>query len=126
MFRRKTPEDIPDDVYRRYVKPHFDLMNTYLVKTIFLFLGAALAGCAVSMAGLISFVGLIVPHIVKRFFFKAKDFIPMCALWGGIFVALCDTVARCAFAPFEIPVGIIMAILGAPFFILILVKGGRK
>ena len=34
MFRRKTPEDIPDDVYRRYVKPHFDLMNTYLVKFV--------------------------------------------------------------------------------------------
>ena len=34
MFRKKTPEDIPDDVYRRYVKPHFDLMNTYLVKFV--------------------------------------------------------------------------------------------
>lgn len=101
-------------------------MNTYFVKTIFLFLGAVLAGCAVSMAGLISFVGLIVPHMVKRFFFKARLFLPMCALWGGIFVALCDTVARCAFSPFEIPVGIIMAFFGAPFFILILIKGERN
>lgn len=99
-------------------------MNTALMRVVFLILAALLAGCAVSIAGLLSFVGLIVPHIVRRFSGgKASQLLPLCALFGASFVTLCDTLARTAFSPYEIPVGIIMAFLGAPFFIFILIKG---
>ena len=99
-------------------------LNTSFMRTLFLMLAALLAGCAVSLAGLLSFVGLLVPHAVRRAAgSRASDLMGLCALYGAAFVCLCDTVARTAFSPYEIPVGIIMAFLGAPFFIFILVKG---
>lgn len=103
-------------------------MNTALMRMLFLLLAALLAGCAVSLAGLLSFVGLIVPHIVRRFVgSRSKNLLGLCALFGAAFVCLCDTIARTVFSPYEIPVGIIMAFLGAPFFLFILFqKEGRK
>ena len=99
-------------------------LNTVLMRTVFLLLAALLAGCAVSLAGLLSFVGLLVPHAVRRMAGgKAADLLGLCALYGAGFVCFCDTVARSLFAPYEIPVGIIMAFLGAPFFLFILFKG---
>ena len=99
-------------------------MNTSLIRTLFLMLAAVLAGCAVSLAGLLSFVGLIVPHAVSRLSgSKASRLLPLSAIFGGAFVCLCDTAARTLFSPYEIPVGIIMAFLGAPFFVFILIKG---
>ena len=99
-------------------------MNTTAMRTVFLLLAALLAGCAVSLAGLLSFVGLIVPHAIRRLAgSKSSHLMALCAIFGASFVSLCDTVARTAFAPYEIPVGIIMAFLGAPFFIFILIKG---
>ena len=99
-------------------------MNTSLIRTLFLMLAAVLAGCAVSLAGLLSFVGLIVPHAVRRLSgSKASRLLPLSAIFGAAFVCLCDTAARTLFSPYEIPVGIIMAFLGAPFFVFILIKG---
>lgn len=99
-------------------------MNTGVMQTLFLIFAALLAGCAVSLAGLLSFVGLIVPHIVRRLAgSKSSHLIVLCALFGAAFVCMCDTIARTAFSPYEIPVGIIMAFLGAPFFVFILIKG---
>lgn len=99
-------------------------MNTALMRTLFLMLAAALAGCAVSLAGLLSFVGLIVPHAVRRIAgSKSSQLLPLSAVFGAAFVCLCDTAARTLFSPYEIPVGIIMAFLGAPFFVFILIKG---
>jgi len=93
-------------------------------RTLLLLLAALLAGAAVSMAGLLSFVGLVVPHAVRRMGARgAAHLLPLSALFGAGFVTLCDTVARTAFAPYELPVGIIMAFIGAPFFILLLIKG---
>lgn len=99
-------------------------MNSGFMRTLFLLLAALLAGCAVSLAGLLSFVGLIVPHTVRRIVGnKSSQLLPLCAIIGAAFVALCDTISRTLFSPYEIPVGIIMAFLGAPFFIFILIKG---
>ena len=99
-------------------------MNTKLTRTVFFILAAMLSGCAVSIAGLLSFVGLIVPHVVRMLGGRqSKHLLPLSALFGGAFVCLCDTLARTLFAPYEIPVGIIMAFLGAPFFFFILIKG---
>ena len=99
-------------------------MNTNRARVMFLLCSALLAGSAVSIAGLVSFVGLLIPHAVRRIAGgSAKHLLPLCALLGAGFVTLCDTLARTVFSPFEIPVGIIMAFLGAPFFIFILVRG---
>ena len=104
-------------------------LNTGVARVVFLLLSALLAGAAVSVCGLLSFVGLLVPHAVRRIgVSESKHLIPLCALFGAGFVTLCDTLARVLFAPYELPVGIIMAFLGAPFFILILLrkKGGHR
>ena len=100
-------------------------MNTRRTRMFFLLLAAALAGSAVCLAGLLSFVGLIVPNAL-RFLLgsRSRRLLPLSALLGGGFVCVCDTVARSAFAPYEIPVGIIMAFVGAPFFVFLIVKGG--
>lgn len=99
-------------------------LNTGVMRVMFLMLSALLAGAAVSVCGLLSFVGLLVPHTVRRIATsQAKHLIPLSALFGAGFVCICDTLARVVFAPYELPVGIIMAFLGAPFFIFILIKG---
>ena len=99
-------------------------LNISAMRTLFLLFAALLSGCAVSLAGLLSFVGLLVPHAIRRVAgSKSSNLIGLCAIYGGGFVCLCDTLARTLFTPYEIPVGIIMAYLGAPFFVFILVKG---
>lgn len=99
-------------------------LNTDAARVIFLLLAALLAGAAVSVCGLLAFVGLLVPHAVRRVATsQARHLIPLCALFGAGFVTLCDTLARVLFAPYELPVGIIMAFLGAPFFVFVLIKG---
>lgn len=99
-------------------------LNTGVMRTLFLILAAALAGAAVSIAGLLSFVGLLVPHAVRRVATgESRHLIPLCVLFGAGFITLCDTLSRVVFAPYELPVGIIMAFLGAPFFLFILIKG---
>lgn len=104
-------------------------MNTGAMRVVFLLLSALLAGVAVSVCGLLSFVGLLVPHAVRRMgVSQSKHLMPLCALFGAGFVCVCDTLARVIFAPYELPVGIIMAFLGAPFFVFILIKrkGGHR
>ena len=89
---------------------------------------AALAGAAVSFAGLLGFVGLIVPHIMRRT--VGEDSLPLllsCALGGAALLTLCDLIARLLFAPYQLPVGIILSLAGGPFFIWLLLRqrGGR-
>lgn len=99
-------------------------LDSKKMRVIFLILAAALSGAAVSLAGLLSFVGLLVPHAVRRLgAYSSKHLVPLSALFGAGFVTVSDTVARTAFSPYEIPVGIIMAFLGAPFFLFLLVSG---
>ena len=83
-----------------------------------------LAASAVSFAGLLGFVGLVVPHLVRRVFgTDARRLAPLCAVWGAALTVACDTFARTAFAPYEIPVGIPLAFLGGPFFIYLIMRG---
>ena len=97
-------------------------------RNLLLALAAMLAGCAVSFAGLLGFVGLIVPHAVRKLSEnESGSCLPLCALAGGGFVTLCDLAARLLFAPYELPVGILLSLLGGPFFLALLLnrKGGR-
>ena len=91
-------------------------------KTIFILLAALLAGASVSFTGLLGFVGLIVPHILRKFTGSSRILLPACALYGGAFVTICDLLARIMFAPYELPVGILMSIIGGPFFVFLLLK----
>ena len=93
------------------------------MRTIFLIFAALLAGASVSFAGLLGFVGLIVPHIGRYLVgSESKKLIPFSALCGAALVTLCDLIARVAFAPYEVPVGIFMSMIGGPFFIGLLMK----
>ncbi len=92
-------------------------------RMVFLVLAALLAGAAVSFAGLLGFVGLIVPHFVRRFTGNESGrLLPVCAVAGAGFVALCDLISRLAFAPYELPVGILMSVIGGPVFLFLLVR----
>lgn len=98
-------------------------VNVELVRLVFTAIGALLAASAVSVAGLLGFVGLIVPHTVRLLTGSDYRFlIPSSALLGIAVVTYSDTLARVAFAPLELPVGIFMAALGAPFFLFLLRK----
>lgn len=98
-------------------------------RVVFLLLCAVLSGAAVSFAGLLGFVGLIVPHLARRIVGgESRHLLPACMLLGGGFVTLCDLLARVVFAPFELPVGILMALIGGPAFVVLLIryKGGHR
>lgn len=84
-------------------------------------------GGLVAVTGPIGFVGLIVPHILRRFVGNDHLFLaPACVLGGGIFLTACDAAARTLMAPAELPVGILTALLGGPFFLWLLVLRGRS
>ena len=91
------------------------------VRMALIAISSLLAASAVSVAGLISFVGLCVPHIMRLYIGSDYRYLmPASALGGALILTLCDTVGRVILRPSEIPVGIIMALLGAPFFLWML------
>lgn len=97
-----------------------------LQRQAFLF-GSLAVASVVSTSGPIGFVGLIVPHTVRRIVGPDhRLLLPCCALAGGGFLVLCDTLARSIRPATEIPVGVITALLGGPFFIYLLIHGRRS
>lgn len=104
-------------------------LNVTFARLVLLVLSSILSGCVVSYAGLLSFVGLIVPHICRRLFGNdARYLLPCSALLGASFVLTCDILGRALFAPFELPAGVLMSFIGGPFFLYLLFKkkGGRR
>ena len=98
-------------------------MDVKKIRTLFLVLSALLAGASVSFAGLLGFVGLIVPHAIRSMTGTQSRFLlPLCAIGGAGFVTTCDLAARLLFIPYELPVGILMSVLGGPFFLILLLK----
>lgn len=94
---------------------------------ILLFLSAGLAGIAVAISGPISFIGLIAPHIAKKIIGPAFGSWFLLSLFiGGMVVMLADLIARTAFAPLDLPVGIFTSLIGAPFFLYLLYKHRKK
>lgn len=87
------------------------------VKWILLCASAALTGCAVSIAGVIGFIDLITPHVIRKIFgSRHKIVIPLSAIIGGAFMVVADVFARTFVKHMELPVGAVTAIIGAPFF----------
>ena len=97
------------------------------VRILALSAAAALAGAAVSVSGLLGFVGLIVPHAARRAAYGENFPLVLFSAFGGAaFVTLCDLFGRMAFAPYEVPAGVILSLLGGPFFLWLILRGRRE
>lgn len=89
--------------------------------------GSVLTAVIVSVAGPIGFVGLIIPHLLRGIFGPDhRVLLLVCFFGGGVFLAAADTVARSMFPPSELPVGVLTAMLGGPFFLVLLVTMARR
>jgi iron complex transport system permease protein len=92
-------------------------------RRILLLVSVALAGVCVSVGGGITFLGLIAPHIARRLIgARNAKLLPLTAIIGALLLLSADTIGRVIMAPMELPVGIVVSILGAPYFIYLLVK----
>jgi iron complex transport system permease protein len=101
--------------------------RTTLIKVVLMAVVLVLAGISVSLVGALAFVGLMVPHMVR--FLVGTDYrwiIPCSAVFGSILLVLSDTAARMINAPFETPIGAIVAIVGIPFFLYLARREGRR
>lgn len=91
------------------------------VKVVLVLLSALVVGASVAMAGPIGFVGLLVPHAIRGLVGANHQLLlPLSALSGAVLVILADTVCRTVIAPAELPIGLVMALMGGPFFLLLL------
>lgn len=96
-------------------------VNVSSRKLWLLFSGSVLAGASVAVSGTIGFVGLVVPHIVRRLWgADHRHLVPLSAMNGATLLVLCDLVARTIISPTELPIGVITAFIGAPLFGFIL------
>ncbi len=97
-----------------------------LLRFVSLLLASLLCGAVVSFAGLLGFAGLIVPHLARRLVgHDVRILVPVSILCGAVLVLLADLAARTLFSPAELPAGILMAALGAPFFLYLLFRRRR-
>jgi iron complex transport system permease protein len=96
-----------------------------LRRGVFVF-ASLLVGAAVSMSGMINFVGLIVPHLLRLTIGPdQRVLLPASLLGGAVFLVWADTAARTVLAPVELPVGVVTALLGGPFFLFLLRRSLR-
>jgi iron complex transport system permease protein len=98
-------------------------IRTGRIQLLYAVLAALLTSISVSVAGLIGFVGLIVPHMIRlQSGTDHRRFFPLTFFAGGIFLMLCDTAARTVIAPAELPVGIVTSLVGVPIFLYLIRK----
>ncbi|MBQ90893.1 MAG: hypothetical protein CL441_05640 [Acidimicrobiaceae bacterium] len=101
-----------------------DVRRVRIVAVVAASLGTA---AAVSVSGLIGFVGIIVPHTIRLLFGSSyRVILPLTVLFGGAFLVAADIVARLALEPAEMPIGVVTAFLGAPFFVVVLRTARRS
>ena len=102
-------------------------INIKRTRMIAFAIAAAITAVSVSLSGLIGFVGLVVPHGVRLVFGPDhRQLFPLCGIIGAIFLVIADTLARTIVAPAQMPVGVLTAMVGGPFFLFLLVKYCRK
>ncbi len=100
-------------------------LNVGKTRLLLFIIAGALTACAVALAGLIGFVGLVIPHICRILWGPShRLLLPFSALLGSSFLIVADAIARSLYAPAEIPVGVVTALLGAPFFLYLLRRKG--
>ena len=101
-------------------------VNVRKTKFILLLFTSLAIGAAVSVSGIIGFVGIIVPHITKLIYgYDNRILLPASTILGAVFVIIADTFARTMVAPVELPVGVVTAMLGVPYFIFLMKKKNR-
>jgi ABC-type Fe3+-siderophore transport system permease subunit len=101
-------------------------VNVVRVERLALVSASLATAVAVSLAGPVGFIGLVVPHLVRLMVGSDHRLVlPGSALFGAAFLIACDLVARTAFAPLELPVGIVTALIGGPFFLWLLLRAAR-
>lgn len=101
-------------------------VDTNKLKLHTLAVASLITAFSVAFSGMIGFVGLIIPHIVRNFVGASNGkLLPNTALGGGLFLLVCDTLGRTLLAPVEIPIGVITAFFGAPFFLYLALKKGK-
>lgn len=106
---------------------HHSGVSVQRTRFLLLILASVITGAAVSVSGAIGFVGLVVPHIIRLLFgSNYRMILPLSIIGGAIFLVGADTVARTILAPRELPLGIITAFLGAPFFGYLLRRAKRE
>ena len=103
-------------------------VNVKGFRAALILLSSLLSACVTAFAGPISFVGIAVPHLVKSLFGTAKPLviIPACFLGGAVFCLLCDLIARTAFAPTELSISSVTAVLGAPVVIYMMLRRQKR
>lgn len=102
-------------------------VNVKRVKLILIGLSALLTGTTVSFVGVIGFVDLIAPHVVRKIFGASHRLVlPLSALFGGAFMVLADLISRTVLSPSELPVGAVTALVGAPFFAFVFFSHRKK
>lgn len=102
-------------------------VNIARIQLIAFAIAAAITAVAVSLSGLIGFVGLLVPHAVRLVFGPDhRQLVPLSGILGAIFLVIADTLARIIIAPVQLPVGVVTALIGGPFFLILLIKYSRK
>jgi iron complex transport system permease protein len=102
-------------------------VNVEQIKRTMILLSALAVGISVSLAGIIGFVGLIVPHVIRTLFHPGNHLVlPASALGGAVLLLVSDIVARTIVTPAELPIGVVTALIGAPFFIMLLLKAKQK
>lgn len=102
---------------------HYLGLKVKKTKFILLLLSSILIGCAVALSGIIGFIGLVVPHLIRiSFGANHKWLLPACALAGAALLLTADTIARTIATPAEIPVGLITGLIGAPYFLYLILK----
>lgn len=102
-------------------------VNIRLYRTLQIISASVLAGAAVSMCGIIGFMGLIVPNVIRLVYKgRSRGAIAMCISVGGIFLLICDTIGRTVVYPYELPCGLFLNIIGAPFLVWLLIKKRKR
>ena len=102
-------------------------VNTERTKRSIILLSALSVGVSVSMAGMIGFIGLIVPHVIRVSFFPDNKLVlPASILGGATLLIFSDIIARTIVTPAELPIGVVTALIGAPFFVVLLINAHRK
>ena len=102
-------------------------VNTATTRAAAFAIAALMTAVAVSLSGLIGFVGLVVPHAVRLVLGPDhRQLLPLSAIVGATFLVAADTIARIVVAPAQLPVGVVTAIVGGPFFLLMLVRYSRR
>jgi iron complex transport system permease protein len=102
-------------------------VNVEQVKRLMILLSALGVGVCVSLAGIIGFIGLIVPHVVRTLFLPDNMLVlPASALGGALLLLIADVISRTIVSPAELPIGVVTALIGSPFFIALLLKAKQR